>query len=460
VRGADGRRATGSGTAAQVGPPGPSAPRLERVSADDLLSLVQGDAAQPLIGAVLLLGNSADLDPARLTAVIGARLPAIPRLRQRLLRLPFGLGRPIWIDDPAFDLADHVSAVPCPSPGGQDGLLALASRLLSVRLPEGRALWAATIVTDVAEGRAALIFVIHHVLADGVAGLAVLGRLVDGGQDAPAPPFPAPAPTRAQLLLDTLREGFGALRRFPVALRQELQVLSRVAPLLRQRLAFTSLNRPTGTGKRFVTVTCDLEGLHAAAQAQGAHLNDALLGAVSGALSRLMAERGEPLKTVVVSVPASLRRRTTAQQLGNQAGLFLLRIPVVSGPVQRLRAVAELSRTARHFPLQAAGPLLYPAFRLLAAFGLYTRFIDHQRVNQTFVSNLRGPEGVAWLGGHPVEAIIPLSTRSGNITVSFTALSYQGTFTVTLNADPQTCPDLERLQALLDAELSELIGPP
>ena len=103
--------------------------------------------------------------------------------------------------------------------------------------------------------------------------------------------------------------------------------------------------------------------------------------------------------------------------------------------------------------------LLGPGFRLLAWMGLYQRFIDHQRSVHTFVTNLRGPESTLSLDGHPVVSVIPLAVASGNITVSFAVLSYAGQLTITLIADPETCPDLSRLRDLLQGELAGLGAP-
>jgi hypothetical protein len=95
--------------------------------------------------------------------------------------------------------------------------------------------------------------------------------------------------------------------------------------------------------------------------------------------------------------------------------------------------------------------VLAPAFRLLDRLGVYQHFVDHQRLIHTFVSNVRGPEHTLQLLSCPLIELIPLSVTSGNVTVAFTALSYRGRFVITINADPGTCPDLDRLaQALTD----------
>jgi hypothetical protein len=86
--------------------------------------------------------------------------------------------------------------------------------------------------------------------------------------------------------------------------------------------------------------------------------------------------------------------------------------------------------------------------------GIYQRFIDHQRLIHTFVSNLKGPETVGTLHGCPITGLIPLSVATGNVTVAFTALSYAGSLVITISADPVSCPDLDRLQQELQRQLN------
>ena len=98
--------------------------------------------------------------------------------------------------------------------------------------------------------------------------------------------------------------------------------------------------------------------------------------------------------------------------------------------------------------------MLSPLFRVLATMGIYQRFIDHQRLIHTFVSNLKGPDTALTLLGYPITGIIPLAVATGNVTVAFTALSYAGSLVITISADPDTCPDLDRLQQELQRQLN------
>ena len=135
---------------------------IDRVSADDLMSLVGDSASNPMhAGAVMFLDAAEDFDLDRALESFGARMVTVPRLHQLLVKVPFGCGRPIWVDDLDFLLAEQVSIVECPCANDEEAVLTSAS---SESL--GRPI--------------ALVFVFHHVVADGIGGISLLTDLADG----------------------------------------------------------------------------------------------------------------------------------------------------------------------------------------------------------------------------------------------------------------------------------------
>jgi len=386
---------------------------------------------------------------------------AVPRLRQRLLTVPPGCGRPIWVDDPGFDVARHVSVLELP--GGtlpEEVVLAQAAELLGTPLPRDRPLWAARLVTTATGRSAALVVVIHHVLADGVGGLAVLGALADGAAiGSLAADFPRPEPTRRRIAADAMRLRARWVRELPGTLVRLVAAAGQLRSVAGGRLARTSLNLPTGPRREFTSIRVPLADVLGTARAHTATVNDLLLVAIAAALHRLLATRGERLDEIVVSVPFSARQQTSAGQLGNASGVIPLRIPAVGDAETRLHRVAALSRTARRSARGASTALLGPLFRLLARLGLYRRFINGQRRIHTFTSNVRGPAAALTMFGCPVTAVLPLSAPTGNVTVAFAALSYAGTLAITVVADPDACPDLAALRSLLVQELAGFAVP-
>lgn len=444
-----------------------------RASTDDLMALVSERGSTPQqIGAVLLLDAGHGLEPAWAFDLLVQRITAVPQLRQRLVNPPFGCGRPVWVDDPSFKIANHVTTIPCPAPGGESVVLGIAAELIGRRLPRDRPLWAATLVTDTAPGEAALIQVFHRVLADGIGGLAVLAGLVDGAGENPVTRgreilmsftpevadsgFPRPGPSRTQLAVDAALGRIHSLRRLPAVLHRIGNAAPELYPAVRARAAPTSLNRPTGPRRTFVIVRTEVNMVHRVARLHGAPVNDVVLTSVASALQRLLEWRGEHVHEIVISVPFSDRRQDSRGNLGNHSGVIPLAIPAVGDPATRLNAVAGLTRAAKQKPPGASTAVLSPLFRLLARVGLYQRLITSQRLINTFASTMRGPEIGQALFGCPITGILPLSVPTGNITVSFVVLSYAGELAVTIAADPDACPDVAVLGEILAQEFLDL----
>jgi len=152
--------------------PDPAQPvPVDRASPADLMQLATDVGPAPMhVGAVLALGTGPGFSVQDAQRLLGERVHAMPRLRQRLRRALPGCGRPFWADDPAFDLRHHVRQMPCPPPGDQRALLEVAAAVTGEPLPRSRPLWSATFVTGLADGGTGLVIVMNHVLADGSAG--------------------------------------------------------------------------------------------------------------------------------------------------------------------------------------------------------------------------------------------------------------------------------------------------
>jgi hypothetical protein len=206
-------------------------------------------------------------------------------------------------------------------------------------------------------------------------------------------------------------------------------------------------------------VTADLAAVRKFAHGHGGTVNDAVLAAVAGALRDMLAARGERLREVTVSVPVSARPRSSGGELGNQTGLMLVTVPTGGDLGDRVAQVAAITRQRKSQARGSSAAILVPAFLLLARWGLLRPFVNHQRLVNTFVTNLRGPDAPLAFGGRPVSAVIPIPATSGNVTVSFGALSYAGVLRVTLLSDPARVTDTGRLTLALAGELAAAQGP-
>lgn len=430
------------------------APVIERASPDDLLLLSCDVGPVPLVvGAVLVLAAGPDFDVGAAQAVIGERIETVPRLRQRLVRLPPGCGRPVWIDDAGFDLGAHVRSVTCQPPGDDAALLAAACALLAEPLPWSRPLWSATFVRGLSGSRTAIVVVFHHVLADGIGGLAVLASLVDGACLPGPAPFPRPAPRPRQLAAEALGARVAALGRSAASMRRLPSALVELNPGGVIRPGSTMLNGPTGAGRRITVSRAGLDRLHSGARAHGATVNDLALTAITRALSSLAVRRGERPREVVASVMVGGRVSAAATGLGNVVGVMPVRLPADGDRSRQLERIAAVTREHKVTDRGASAGLLRPGFALLARLGLMKWFINHQRLVNVFVTNLRGPASPQQLCGAVITDVLPVALVAGNVSLSFGVMSYAGSLVVVIVADPALNPDLDFLAESLQAEL-------
>lgn len=429
---------------------------IERASPIDLMQLASEVPGVPMVVAAVLTlapGSAVQLGPVQ--AAIANRIGSVPRLRQRLIRAPLGCGRPFWTDDPGFDIGNHVRSVRCAAPGDEPSLLRVAADTMTQPLQRNRPLWSATLVTGLAGGGAALIVALHHVLADGVGGLAVLGRLIDGAAGEAPVAFPRRRPGHRELLVDSLRSRLRAVGRLPARVGRLPLAVAELAPRT-VRPSRSSLNRPTGPDRTVAVARADLAAVRAAGHAHGATVNDVVLTAVAGALHKVLRLRGESADRFVVSVPISARRQAGAARLGNEVGVLRLAVPAIGDRLLRLEAIAHITNNARSATPGSSAALLAPLFRILAGLGAFRWFVDRQPFVTTLVTNLHGPETRLSFLGAPITGVIPVLNITGNITVAFGVLSYAGELVVTVVADPQRCPDLAALVQALQAELDVL----
>ena len=436
-------------------------PVIERASPSDRAFLAMDCGEVPeQFGVILMLDEGGGLDLDRARQLLAERIPAVPRLRQRLVSVPPGCGGPIWIDARGFDIRRHVRAVACREPGDEPALLETALSVITSPLPRSAPLWSAVLVTGPAGNTLALVIVLHHALADGVGGLAVLTQLIDGATGTPEASFPRPAPAPAMLAREALAARLRALRHPAQSWHLLRESMGAGGGLRPPRAAPSSLNQPTGPRRQLAVVRADLAAVQTAAHRHGATTNDAVLVAVAGALHHVLLGRGETVGTIVVTVPVSGRRPDDGSPpLGNMVSPLLVAVPATGDVPDRLRQVAAQVRAHRQ---AATGPppiaLLGWLFRPLAALGGFRWYMDHQHRFHTLVSHVRGPVEPVTFGECPITSAIPAGVGpGGNIPVYFEVLSYAGTLTVTAIGDPAQFPELDALTDALRTEFDLII---
>lgn len=381
---------------------------------------------------------------------IERRLRLAPRLRQRLYRPGFGFGAPVWVDDASFDISRHVRTRPVHA-SGEEALLATCVELNDRPFDQAHPLWEIWLLTDALEpdGHVPILIRFHHVLADGIAALLLLGTLFDAAPDAPEPAGPPltarPIPTRSELLGDALRRSITGIRRgvrnieHPRRTLAPARVLSRQALLLARegRAPRTSFNRPVGRQHRVMLVRAHLEHAKQVAHAHHATVNDVVLCAIAGGARALLAGRGELQRPLAlkVSVAASVRAPTSASQAGNLVGILIVPLPVgEEDPIRRLEQIARATAERKRLPPYQ------PAARFLQRWMI--RIMNRQRRINLLMSNLPGPPQPVYFAGAKVLELFQIGVVQGNVAVQVGALSYAGQLNFDIVADANLVPDL------------------
>jgi WS/DGAT/MGAT family acyltransferase len=366
------------------------------------------------------------------------------------------------VDDDDFRIERHVEVVS--GAGGErerEHLLAVTEEVLACRFDYRYPPWKLVFVDGLDGGDIGLVVVLDHVLADGLGGIAVMTALLDPGPAGAMPGEPAPPPSLVDVALDrvmrwwkTVLRGLQLLAR-PVSTvrswRQAWDVL-----LVGGSSAMTSLNHPTGFSRRLVAVEADLEEFHAMARSAGGTINDGVSTAVATGLERLQAARGETPDVQYASIPVALRQGGSANELGNR--VTGMRVPLRMGPgtlTSRIKQIAGFTRLHKAYRLDPAAVGLFGALRDLFGSSVGRWYIERQRLINVFVTNMVGPSGPLRMLGAEVLDIVPVAPISGNVPIAIGVLSYAGTLTESVNADPEAVPDLDTFVAGLRHAMPE-----
>jgi len=446
---------------------------VDRLTDEDQRMLWPDEIWPQDIGALAILDGGGLAGPdgrVRIEAVrdvIAARLHLVPRFRQLLYVPRPGLGRPLWVDAPAFDLADHVRVLPLPDPGDEAALLRAAEQLRRRRLDRSRPLWQVWLLPGLPEGRVGMYVKIHHLIGDATAGVAALGALLAPAPAGAAQPWtPAPPPSSAGLLADNLRHHVTWLGHAAAALARPVTTgrHARAAwTAMREVTAGppatrTSLDHLVGPDRTLAPIRGSLDQATQAAHRHHATVNDVLLAVTAGGLRGLLRSRGEAVQDLVVPiyVPITLRPAQQRDQArGNLTALMTVPLPVgVADPVRRLEQIAAETACRKAESRPSVGTVLHGPMPRRA----FLAVMKHQRVNLVS-ADVPGPARPLYLAGAQLIEVFPVLPLMGKTTLGVGALSYAGQFNIMAVADHDTCPDLDVFAAAARDELRALAAP-
>jgi WS/DGAT/MGAT family acyltransferase len=412
-------------------------------------------------------------------ALVASRLQLIPRFRKRVMAVPLGQGRPVWVDHEGFDIADHVRVTALPAPGTRRQLRELAERLTMQVLDRRRPLWELWFVEGVDHGEhVGLVHKSHHTLTDGISGVDIATVLLDfSAEPTVLPPdewVAAPTPDPTRLMLDSARERFtrpselvGTARHLADAPRA---ALARAADLGRSIGSLVdaqvvaprlSLNAPVGLGRRFETVRISVDDVKRVRAAFGGTINDVILAGVGSAVARLLDLRGElrPELTLKVFCPVSVRDDDQRMQLGNRISAML--VPLAVGEPDPLVRLAAVRRTTadlkeRRQAVGAAALLGLSEYAAPTMLGLAARAAHAQRFANLMITNIPGPQVPLYCLGARMLEVYPVVPLSRNLTLNVAILSYCGQLHFGLVGDGAAARDLEVVAGGIEDAFAEL----
>jgi diacylglycerol O-acyltransferase len=461
--------------------------RLERLSGDD--AKILGLESEAIKGhtmkvAIVEHGDRGKLELDQLSDQVASRLDRAPRTRHRLAVTPLGIAPPAWVEDPHFDLREHVRRVPTKGVVGRERMRAIAGELMAERLDHTRPLWRIDLIGPLSRGRSAVAIRIHHALADGITALRMSGAILWDTSPDPDPveagPWrPQPPPGTAALFAAAVRDraadagrglaGIAADLREPSRLLATGRELARMPAALARELSpmapDSSFDRHIGSRRELawrVFRLDELKGIaHGASARTGSHvtINDVVLAAVAGGLGSWLREEGRGAGAMRAQIPVSMHGRAESpDELGNRDSFMYVDLPVAEDdPLRRLELVN--SETVRRKSLGDPDEL-YAFFHGLSHLGplghLGERLASGPREFSLSVSNVPGPRDPIYIMGRRVAELYSNAEPADRHALRVSAISCAGTMAIGLCTDPDSLSGLDRLANSIERAVKEL----
>jgi diacylglycerol O-acyltransferase / wax synthase len=399
-----------------------------------------------MITALFLFKEKMDID--KLKETISERLLPYDRFRMRVKKSRNPLRRPSWVPYDKFDLDRHVVSYPLMD-GTKEELFEFISETMSEPLDRSRPLWKFHLVNNLQDGGSALVCVLHHAIADGIALMKVLMNLTES----PGHPEQTTAEPKGALkvkpsrFVDLARKGLGAVG-----------VLSRGLVETEPRSPFRG---PLSVAKKAaVSRPISLADIKTARLATHSTVNDILMAALAGGLRRyILREQGEIREGTDVRavVPVDLRGAKDTD-LGNKFGLIFMALPIgLSDPRERLLEVKKRMTELK------GSPQAVIVLGLLAAVGAVPAELEKRVVTMfgsratTVLTNVPGPSNPISLNGNEIDSIMFWVPQSGGLGLGLSILSYAGKVRVGVVADAGLVPDPEALVEDFEEAFEELL---
>ncbi|HEV3129795.1 MAG TPA: wax ester/triacylglycerol synthase family O-acyltransferase [Solirubrobacteraceae bacterium] len=455
---------------------------LDRLSSTDASFLHQeGSSSHMHIGGLLIFEGPPPAFEDFLDHIRG-RLHLVPRYRQKLAQPPFQSGRPLWVDDPSFNMEYHVRNTALPAPGTENQLLRLAARIASQQLDRSRPLWEMWVVEGLEGNRFGVISKNHHSLVDGVSGVDLATVLFDVESQPPPPPAdlgawqPRRVPSSAELVVagvrgvagvgvDLVGRAVSAVTHPDAAvsrLRDSVEGVGEIVWAGLNPAPETPLNTEIGPHRRYAVVRQPLADYKLVKDTFGGTVNDVVLTVVSGALARWLRARGVRTEGLEMRalVPVSVRVRDDRGSLGNKLTVMRGPLPVyINDPVARLRFVKKAMDGLKESK-QAVGAATLAAVNELAPptiLAQASRLNFSTRLFNLIVTNIPGPQVPLYVLGRRLQDLFPIAFLPKGHALAVAIMSYNGQIGYGLLGDYDALPDIDVVVEGLEQSLDQLL---
>ena len=438
---------------------------------------------EPLFRSTLLAVTLLDRAPERdrFVAKIGRLAQEFPRLRQRILPMPELVSTPLWAYAADFDLGYHLRFVRAPGTGSLRELLDLTASLGRQALDSERPPWEFYLVEELADGRAAVIWKMHHSMTDGVGGVMLMSHSFDHDPDTPAPsPIPEselPEPEKADLLqrsaeaigrrlgaapADLWRRAsqlLGAARHPLESLQRASGDLASIRRMVEVRPGpLSPIMQVRSTNYRLDHFSVPFETLKDAAHAASGKLSDAFLAGVAGGLRRYHERHDAPVEALNAAIPISLRAmHGDSNVAGNEMTVARIALPIDEpDPVARIQSYHALVAAERDEPSQDYADLVAGLLYRLPLPLALRAYSGTATKNDFIASSVTGLATQLYVAGARVESFLTFGPLSGSA-VNVTLFSFLDRANISVNADAAAVPDLDALIDCLKESFDEVL---
>ncbi len=416
-----------------------------------------------------------------LAKAIAPRLDLMPRYRQKLAFVPLSLDTPVWVDDPDFDMSNHLVRAALPKPGGDRELQELIGRVFSRQLDRRRPLWEIYIVEGLRDGRWALLTKSHHAMVDGISNLELATILLDVEPEPGKHPFGVSrweareAPTGMGLLLNSLRERVTRPARVLSAARAVAGQPGRLANALRDTASGLAsmaehmgvpkspINGKTGPARGFGYSRFPLADFRLIKGAFGGTINDIVLAAVAGGLRHFLVARGvdpdDERSALQALCPVSIRDTSERTALGNRLAMLLVKLPIGEADPERRIAKVRTTVDALKARKQAVGAdflLNLAGFAPSTLHAMVARASLRQIAFNLIVTNVPGPQFALYCQGARLVEVFPIAFLYDGQQLAIAIFSYDGMLNFGYLVDSQGIPDVDVFAECVEEGLREL----